>query len=54
MKDFKNKPTFMDFYKGGCEISLQVCIDFTESNGIVKDENSYTLHSLTNDDNGYY
>lgn len=28
-----NKPTFIDYIKGGCEINLIVAIDFTGSNG---------------------
>ena len=44
----------MDYYKGGCEISLQVCIDFTQSNGFIKHEDTKSLHTLKNDENGYY
>lgn len=38
------RPSFLDFIKGGCEISLSVAIDFTGSNG--SPEHSTSLHYL--------
>ena len=40
----QKRPAFLDFIKGGCEISLSVAIDFGASNG--SPENPTSLHHL--------
>lgn len=42
----QKRVTFLDYIFGGCEISLQVALDFTASNGNVQNPNS--LHYITN------
>ena len=37
-------PSFVDYLKGGCEVSLMIAVDFTASNGDPKTQQS--LHHL--------
>lgn len=43
------KDSFLDYLKGGCEIGLQIAIDFTGSNGNPKSNDS--LHNMNMDKN---
>ena len=40
----QTRVTFLDYIFGGCEISLQVAVDFTASNGEISNPNS--LHFM--------
>ncbi len=42
--DFFQKPTFLDYLRGGLELNLSIAIDFTASNGSPKSPNS--LHFM--------
>lgn len=42
--DVEVQPSFVDYLKGGCEVSLMIAVDFTASNGNPRDANS--LHYL--------
>jgi hypothetical protein len=43
--------SFLDYIFGGCEISMQVAVDFTLSNGDINSPDS--LHDLTEKNNQY-
>jgi hypothetical protein len=43
--------SFLDYIFGGCEISMQVAVDFTLSNGDINFPDS--LHDLTEINNKY-
>jgi len=45
-------PTFIDYIKGGCDLSLLVAIDFTGSNGNPRDPG--TLHYRSEDTKNPY
>ena len=47
-----NNDSFLDYLKGGCEIGLQIAIDFTGSNRPPHDHSS--LHNMNMDKNQYY
>lgn len=47
----RKRASFIDYLKGGCEIGLQIAIDFTASNG--DPYQSYSRHSLNLDKNQY-
>lgn len=47
----KSHPAFLDFLKGGCEISLSVAIDFTGSNG--NPSNPTSLHYIHRDGSSF-
>lgn len=47
----RKRASFIDYIKGGCEIGLQIAIDFTASNGDVNQPGS--RHSLNMDQNQY-
>ena len=47
----KKKESFLDYIFGGCDIGLQVAIDFTGSNGDPRNPNS--LHYLDDNRNEY-
>lgn len=42
--EIQHRPLFMDYLKGGCQLSLTVAIDFTGSNGHPDDSRS--LHYI--------
>ena len=48
----KKKISFLDYICGGCEISFQVAIDFTASNGALM--NPTSLHNLQDESNNQY
>jgi len=47
----KKRETFLDYIFGGCEIGMQIAIDFTASNGPVRQPGS--LHYLDEYNNQY-
>jgi len=42
--DVEVQPSFVDYLRGGCEVSLMIAVDFTASNGNARNSNS--LHFL--------
>lgn len=46
----KSKESFLNYIFGGCEISLQIAIDFTGSNGAVTDPNSLHYWDLNSNE----
>lgn len=49
----QKRVTFLDYIFGGCEISLQVAVDFTASNGEVSNQNSLHYMSPNGQPNQY-
>lgn len=42
--EVKEKPSFVDYLRAGWEVSLTVAVDYTASNGEIRDPNS--LHAM--------
>ena len=49
--NISEKASFLDYIFGGCEIGVHIAVDYTLSNGPVKDRNS--LHYLHGGQNQY-
>lgn len=49
----QKRVTFLDYIFGGCEISLQIAVDFTASNGEVSNPNSLHFMSPSGQPNQY-
>jgi hypothetical protein len=49
---YAEKPSFLDYVLGGCEVSLIIGIDFTKSNGLPTEKDS--LHSITSPQKNEY